>query len=549
MDNITCTHCQKKFSITERERTQYKQIDLIEPDICVKCRWQQHFAFWPFGKFRYGKSDLSGENFITILPQNSRYPIYTSKEWWSDKWDPMDYGLEVDFAKSFFEQLKDLQEKIPRPHQQGTSSVDCDWCDDVWDSKSSYLSRSIAKTEGIYYGYRVVESKDSMDVSHVYTLDQCYDCTFCFHSYNLYFSQNCHNCIDSSFLYDCRNCTDCFMCFNLRGKQYCIENIQYTKEEYFEKMKENDLSSFKSLQKIQEKYKNIIKEKAVHKENFNIKTYNSEGSFMTNCNNCINVLSWEDSENCTNCLRGLKAKDCIDLTGCWQIELSGNNSCATGGYKQKYSSWSDGRFSEYLDLCTECENCFGCIGLRNKSYCILNKQYTKEQYEVLVSRIKENMIKDGIYGQFLPYSMALCDYIFSTGMIYIDNPNKELIEKLGGYWDTFKQDSVEGKSTLDIPDSILETEESICTEAFICEKTGWRFNFAKEELAFLKRKKIALPRTHFDFRTKERMKYLAVCEQSSYACTYCKKNIQAYYPKDWDYKNVSCEECYLKNIA
>jgi hypothetical protein len=34
---------------------------------------------------------------------------------------------------------------------------------------------------------------------------------------------------------------------------------------------------------------------------------------------------------------------------------------------------------------------FGCIGLRNQQYCILNKQYTKEEYEKTVALIIEHM--------------------------------------------------------------------------------------------------------------------------------------------------------------
>src|SRR3990167_8842209 len=41
--------------------------------------------------------------------------------------------------------------------------------------------------------------------------------------------------------------------------------------------------------------------------------------------------------------------------------------------------------------CHNSNNLFACIGLRNKSYCILNKQYTKEEYEKLVPRIIEHM--------------------------------------------------------------------------------------------------------------------------------------------------------------
>jgi hypothetical protein len=33
-----------------------------------------------------------------------------------------------------------------------------------------------------------------------------------------------------------------------------------------------------------------------------------------------------------------------------------------------------------------CHNCFMCRNLRDKSYCIENKQYTKEQYEAIVAK-------------------------------------------------------------------------------------------------------------------------------------------------------------------
>ena len=49
----------------------------------------------------------------------------------------------------------------------------------------------------------------------------------------------------------------------------------------------------------------------------------------------------------------------------------------------------------YTRECFACKYCFGCVGLRNKSYCILNKQYTKEEYETLVPRIIAHMRETG----------------------------------------------------------------------------------------------------------------------------------------------------------
>ncbi|MCX6757332.1 MAG: hypothetical protein NTZ44_00380 [Candidatus Nomurabacteria bacterium] len=545
-----CKYCKTQFEITEREMSMYEKINLMIPDICVPCRWKQHMAFWPFGKFRTGVSDLSGERLITVLPANARYPIYTSKEWWSDAWDAMTHGQDYDSSRSFFDQLKELQEKVPRPHQQGAQSLNCDWCDDAWESKNCYLSRSTLRAENLFYGYRSIDCKDSIDVSHVFTLDQCYDCTYCFTSYNLFFSKNCRDCLDSAFLFDCRNSNHCFMCWNLRGKSYCIENVQYTKEAYEEKMKEINFGSNIELQKYKDRYEEILRKNVVHRENFNIKTYDSLGTYMTNCKNCVNVFSWEDSENCTNCLRGLKSKDSIDMVGCWNMELSGNDSCCTNAYDLKYSIWCDGaRYSEYCDQCVEIENCFGCVSLRKKKYCILNKQYSKEEYEVLKEKIISDMKERGEYGQFPPYSMGLCPYNFSTSAIYSPDVTKEYVEALRGYWEDNKDEKIEGLTTEQIPDSITEVDESFSKQALICPITGWRYNIAEGELAFLKRKNISIPRVHFDVRTKNRLSILSQTKSEAYTCTYCSKNIIAYYPKDWGYEYIACEHCYLKEIA
>src|SRR3989344_9232071 len=89
-----CEHCKQNFTITEGEFSLYKKVDIELPTLCFFCRIKLHFSFWMFGKFRKGKSDLSGESLITILPDKTRYPIYTLTEWYSDKWDPMNYGMD-----------------------------------------------------------------------------------------------------------------------------------------------------------------------------------------------------------------------------------------------------------------------------------------------------------------------------------------------------------------------------------------------------------------------------------------------------------------------
>jgi hypothetical protein len=66
----------------------------------------------------------------------------------------------------------------------------------------------------------------------------------------------------------------------------------------------------------------------------------------------------------------------------------------------------------YCDiLLSNASYCFGCIGLHNnEQYCILNRQYTKEEYETLVPQIIEHMIQTGEWGEFFPASLSPFGY-------------------------------------------------------------------------------------------------------------------------------------------
>ena len=548
-ENRICVECKKEFTLDSGDFILYEKVGLKIPDQCFFCRVKQHFAFVPFGKFRKGKSDLTDESLITVLPEESRYPIYKSHEWWGDAWDPMSFGQDYDSNRSFFEQLKELQEKVPRPHQTGENSTNCDWCDDVWESKNCYLCRSLLKCENCSYIYRVIDTKDSIDIFYSFNLQNSYDCLFCNNSFNLNFSENSRDCIDSYFLSDCRNCQNCFMSWNLRNKQYCIRNKQYTKEAYEEEIKKIRFDSFLNLVELKKEFEEILKSNVVHRENFNLRTTNSTGDYLTDCDKCVNCFSWEKSQNCRNHIRGMKTKDSIDQTFTWNTEVSGNNSGVFGGFDIKYSSWSDGRYSEYLDNCVEVEYCFGCVGLKKKKYCILNKQYTKDEYEVLKEKIITDMKNRGEYGRFLPYSMGLCEYNFSTGMIYFPDTTKDEILEKGGYWSDNDMSSEDGISSLELPDSIIETDKDISKQALICPETKYRFNISPSEYEFHKNKNFALPRVHFDWRIIKKIKRMSIIKSYLYKCFYCQKDISAYYPSEWGYQKIACEECYKQNIS
>lgn len=544
----TCKSCERRFTIRPEDFNLYKKVGIPPSKECRRCRWRHQLAFWTFGKFRKTKSDLSGKTIITVLPESAGFPIYARNEWVSDAWDPMDYGKEYDFSRSFFEQFGELRAGVPHSHQQGVKNVNCEWCDDVWKCRDCYLCRAILGSEYLSYSYRAFGCKNSIDLAYCFDSELSYDCLYCFKCYRVKYSFDARNCMESMFLYDCRNVQHCFMCWNLRNKKYYILNKPYSKEKYFERLKEYDTRSYKKIQKFKKEFNNIIAREAVHRENFNVKVTNSAGNFLNECKNCFSCYFLEKSENCRYIFRGIENKDVIDSVGIGMVEKSAM-SIGINCYDAIVNVWcSNCRHSAYLEYCEDCESCFGCVGLRKKKHCILNKQYTEDEYKKLTSKIKEQMKQRGEWGLFLPYSFAYSGYNLTLAQWYFPK-TKEDIEKIGGRWDNIRETTYEGMSGGGLPDRIDDVKDDITGQAIICPETGWRFNIARHELAFYKEHGIPLPHYHPDWRTRERFKPLTVLKSYRGSCIFCSRRINHFYPRKRGYRKIMCADCYQSQIS
>src|SRR3989344_471814 len=106
------------------------------------------------------------------------------------------------------------------------------------------------------------------------------------------------------------------------------------------------------------------------------------------------------AEDCSYCQDGLEMKDCWDNTEVaykteLNYELHGSADVARSICCN--ICWESHNIY-YSDLCSFSSNLFGCISLKHKNYCILNKQYTKAEYEKLISKIISHMKEMGEWG-------------------------------------------------------------------------------------------------------------------------------------------------------
>src|SRR3989338_5834211 len=97
----TCIQCQTKFEVTDRDRKFYHKISVPEPTRCPLCRRVRLLA-WRNQRTLYSrKCQAPGhtENIVSIFAPDAPYTIYDRDFWWSDAWNPLDYGADIDFSR------------------------------------------------------------------------------------------------------------------------------------------------------------------------------------------------------------------------------------------------------------------------------------------------------------------------------------------------------------------------------------------------------------------------------------------------------------------
>lgn len=141
----------------------------------------------------------------------------------------------------------------------------------------------------------VVHCRDCFDMYYGTQDEKCYQCINVKESYELFFSQNCTGCKESSFLRNCIACTNCFGCINLTGKQYHIFNQPHSKEEYEEKMKALLLTQA-GIRSIEKKVRDFFLTQPF-RSNQNIGDDNCVGDYLFNCKDCFIAFEALECEN------------------------------------------------------------------------------------------------------------------------------------------------------------------------------------------------------------------------------------------------------------
>ena len=533
------------------------------PTLCPDCRQQRRLSFRNERKLYKRKCDATGKDIISVYSPISPFTVYEQEYWWSDDWDPIEYGREFDFSRSAFEQFSDLLRVVPRPSLFNTNSENSEYTQTCTDNKNTYMLFESSFDEDCLYGHWLHYADYCVDCSFCDRSHQCYECLDCMDCHALSFSVNCEDCRESSYLKDCIGCSNCFGCQNLQNQQFHFFNVAYPEREYRKKVE-----NFMKVYPTKSERDDIISaffQKWIHRINQIHQSENCTGDYIRNGKNCHSCFYvFENAENakymCNTWLNALSVMDgdAVGANGSYiyesintALESSNNIFCIRCWWTQ---------YGMYQNECDNTTHCFLCVGLDRKSYCILNRQYTKEAYESLVPQIIEKMmvtpLRQGFegqmeWGEFFPASMSPFGYNETVAQEYFPLSREEVLGKTplkggdaewneaegvgleksdsnppvsplsGGsnnenflHWHAFNWSDYEAPfpkvekviPASKLPNEITKIPDDILNWAIECEVSRKPFRIIKQELEFYRKHNLPIPRRHPDIRHMDRMK-------------------------------------------
>ena len=555
-----CQNCKKTFTIEPEDFSFYEKIKVPPPTWCPKCRMIRRFAFNNTWSLFWRNCDKCKGKTLSEYPPEDKIKVYCQKCWWSDSWDGTEYAMDYDPSRPFLEQVKELSDKTPYVALESlyTSLKNSEYSNSIAWSKNCYMVFWADYCENVYFSSLLNNLKYSSDCIRGYQSELCYESIGFTKNYRTFFSDECDACVDVWFSRNCYSCTNCVGCVNLRGASNCIFNVKYSKEEYENKLRELGFDSWKNLNKFEKEAHNFWLTRPCREYNGHSLNLNVTGDYVYTSKNSKEMYIANGAENCkwTQLITIPTAKDCMDYAG-WgnnseMIYESGNVGENASRVMFSCLCFPDVFNLEYCMWNISGKNNFGCVNLKRQKYCILNKEYSKEKFEELKTKIIEDMKinpyvdqlnRKFFYGEFFPLEFGKFSYNKSNAMRFFPK-TKEEIQKEGYNWaDTEEPVYQITLLSESLPNTIAQTPENILKEIIKCASCGRGYKIVQGELDLLK--KMNLPVPHECPKCRENKRFMRMIKPGMYYrnCDKCGINIYTPYSPDRA-EIVYCVKCY-----
>ena len=550
MSDSICKISGTRFTIDEGERALRnlcapligeERIALPDPQFCPEERSRRRYTFRNEAYLYTGTDPITGQPMISLYPADTAFIVLKDKDWWADGWDARTYGFEPSDA-SFFEQYARLMKLVPRRAlRQDGNNINCPYITYGTGCHDCHMIYGSLMCDRAFHCTWCFNCRDILDCMLTYDSERAYFCVDVKRGYNVSFLYRCSDCRDSMFLEDCMDCRNCLFSKNLRNKEYYIYNQPVSKE-VFERHRDQLLQG--SLMEEMLHFDRWRMQEPT-RASYQLGCEGSTGDMIEgakNCQDCFDTIA--GSENCRYLhMAAREIKDCLDCTsiglGC---ELCYECTACIGSYACAFSlSLRQCRNVYYSESLQQCFNCFGCNGLRNKEYCIFNKQYTAETYGPTVKKIIEGMQQRGEWGEFFPSSLSPYAYNETRANDLFPLTREEAALR-GMRWRELPpvhlpMHPYAGPLTMD------KTADNVINETFICPVLGRPFKVIPQEYALHKNMGIPLNPFHPRHRQELRMRMRPPRKIVQRTCARCTAEVSSVYTKD-AMPSVYCDACY-----
>ncbi len=466
-----CKQCKNRFEITPDDFGFYEKIGVPAPTLCPECRYIRRLLDRNEYNLYKRKCDATEENVISIYRPDAPFPVYKQEYWKSDAWDGLSYGRDFDFNRPFFEQYEKLRRVVPHLALVNSRSENSEYTNQANDNKDCYMLMTSSASEKCMYGSWCQNKCFFLSDCYIAeTSEFCYECMNITKCSNCLWCQDCLDCMNVYFSIDCRGCTECFGCVGLRNKQFYWFNEKLEKQEYEKRYKEF-LWNWESIRQAQEKLSKLNQSFPV-KYYHGVKAFNSTGDYLENVQgarmafNCRDNKdtaymqdAWEQTEDCLDCTEIIIGQLSYEIQG---VDTPHRSIVARSCLNSIVDSY-------YCDMCFGVSDCFGCFGLKQKQYCVLNKRYSKEDYLALKEKVIAHMKKTKEWGEYFPADVSPFAYNESMAQDYFPLEKEEALKR-GYSW--YDRPVVQHNITLTsdtLPKTISETEDGIVERVIQCK--------------------------------------------------------------------------------
>jgi Zn ribbon nucleic-acid-binding protein len=240
------------------------------------------------------------------------------------------------------------------------------------------------------------------------------------------------------------------------------------------------------------------------------------------------------AENCSYVSNMIEMKDCYDCEFGGEGEFGIEN---IETFPMPYRAIGTincyvGNDVYYSFNCMGSKDILGCACLKKFQYCLLNKQYSEENYLKIKEKVISHMRKTGEWGEFLPIKYSLFGYNETNAIDYFPLSKEEIRSQNWPWYEFIRK---------------KEASTAVYQNIKQCFKCLKSFKLIPQEIEFYKIQKLPEPKNCYQCRYAERLLWRNQNKLYHRECVKCRKEIfSTYSPKRTE--KIFCIECYNKKI-